>query len=206
FPCVSPDDRYIVFSSDARGSTAIRRMNIDGSGQVPLSSGSGGFYWPQFTADSKWVVYQSTDEHLWKIAIEGGQPVQLTSYAATFPAPSPDGGNIVCILRDQINSLAMVPIVGGAANRIVKFSNKDMVYLSRWSPNGGVSCLMGDNLKPLNVYNLSLDRGKTEQLTFFTDLQRISSYSWSRDGQLVLSRTSDVRDVVQLTGPGPSYH
>jgi len=204
FPCVSPDNKYIVFSSDSDGRAAIWRMNIDGSDQVQLSSGSSGFYWPQCTPDSRWVVYQSVNGFLWKIPIEGGQPVQLTTYPAKFPSPSPDGAQIACILDGQAPAIGLVPIDGGATNRTINLSIADTVYLSRWSAGQGITCLMGNNTKPLNVYRLAPDGGKPVQLTFFTDLQRVSSYGWSRDGQLVLSRTSDVRDVVQITGLGPS--
>jgi eukaryotic-like serine/threonine-protein kinase len=205
YPCVSSDNRYIVYGSNAGGSMAIWRMNIDGSNQVQLSTGDGVFYWPQCTPDRKWVVYQSIDEGIWRIPIGGGQATQITNYSASFPAPSPDGAQIACILNDHGRALGLLPINGGPPNRLVDFSIKDTVYLPRWSPSGDVTCLMGDDLRPLNVYEFPLSGGKPKQLTFFADMQRVSSYSWSRDGQLVVSRTGDVRDMIQITGMGRSY-
>jgi Tol biopolymer transport system component len=73
-------------------------MDSDGSNPVRLTTGNGEKV-PRCSPDGKWVIYHSvaaSDEFysLWKIPIEGGQPVRLAdrTYAASI---SPDGKRIV---------------------------------------------------------------------------------------------------------------
>jgi Tol biopolymer transport system component len=208
YPCVTPDNRYIVFASDMGGSMAIWRMEMDGSNQVQLSPANGYFYRPQCSSDGEWVVYQSLSGDgctLWKISIEGGQPIQLTDYYSAAPALSPDGTQIACFLGNQQGSdLGLVAIGGGTPQRVVHLPSDEAIYLWRWIPREGLTCLMDDERKPPNVYRFSLDGENAEQLTFFSDRQRVSYFDWFRDGRLVISRTSDVRDVVLISEPGRS--
>jgi TolB protein len=55
-PQVSPDGRYVVFSSDLKGERHIWRMNIDGGNPVQLTNGTGGDS-PNFSPDGRWVFY-----------------------------------------------------------------------------------------------------------------------------------------------------
>src|SRR6266536_588537 len=91
YPAVSPDGSYIVFHSDRTGADHLWRMNSDGSNQLQLTNG----YAERNAAispDGRWVYYNtSADLKLWKVAIEGGEPVKLLDQYALYPSVSPDG-------------------------------------------------------------------------------------------------------------------
>ena len=63
---------------------------------------SGFTFNPTFSSDSKWIVYTGPERKadslhsprstgIWRIPIEGGEPVPLFDKAANRPAVSPDG-------------------------------------------------------------------------------------------------------------------
>jgi len=94
YPAISPDGRYVVFNSDRTGADHLWRMNSDGSNQVQLTNG----YAERnavISPDGRSVYYNtSTDLKLWKVAIEGGEPVKLIDQYAGYPSISPDGNLI----------------------------------------------------------------------------------------------------------------
>src|SRR5262249_28771964 len=100
-PAVTPDNRYIVFTSNRTGELQLWRMNIDGSNQIQLTN-RGPADHAAILTDGKWVVYNTTDDwHVWKIPIEGGEPVPVIAHWACFPAVSPDGKLIAFVARNE---------------------------------------------------------------------------------------------------------
>jgi len=97
YQSVSPDGRYIVFTTDREaGNPHVWRMNSDGSNLRQLTNGPGEGV-PKITPDGRTVVYfDFTTELLWKIPIDGGQPVQITNQRSDRPFISPDGKFITC--------------------------------------------------------------------------------------------------------------
>ena len=92
---VSPDGRYIVYAS-ARlgGNDQILRMNIDGTNVIPLARGDY-FHWlPRVSPDNKWVTFGSFKlgvPRLWKVSIDGGEPIKVSDLAFTALGILPDG-------------------------------------------------------------------------------------------------------------------
>jgi len=90
-PRISPDGRYIVFTSDRAGKNNLWRINSDGSDPVQLTDGEGEQA-PDFTADGHFVVFNSMkDMSLWKVSIEGGEPTRISEKRAYRISISPDG-------------------------------------------------------------------------------------------------------------------
>jgi Tol biopolymer transport system component/DNA-binding winged helix-turn-helix (wHTH) protein len=136
---VSPDGRYIVYSSDLTGTRHIWRMDIDGSNPVQLTDGGGEDH-PHCSPDGKWVFFTdvSSEEYsLWKAPIDGGSSEQLIDEFANYPAVSPDGKLIACFYVEPTLpwKLAVFPIEGGQALKV--FPN--IIQGSpppRWTPDG----------------------------------------------------------------------
>ena len=100
YPSVSPDGRYIVFSSNRTGNTEIWRMNIDGSDQKQLTFSENPKQQSQspfISPDGSEVFFIKTGNDLpsiWKVSIEGGTPVLIKNISdaqsGTLLSISPD--------------------------------------------------------------------------------------------------------------------
>ena len=87
YPAVSPDGRYVVFSSNRTGNSNIYRLDLVNGEQVQLTKGTSEEF-PTITPDGKFVIYTLTSSSkftLWKVPIDGGEPVQLTDKLSQWP-------------------------------------------------------------------------------------------------------------------------
>jgi serine/threonine protein kinase/Tol biopolymer transport system component len=204
-PVVSPDGRYIIFSSTRTGQPNIWRIQIDGSNPKQLTNGLGDSR-PVISPDGKWVVYSRlmpTRPTLWKVSIDGGEPVEVTHRAATSPMISPDGEFIAFLYTDSPdpltppNRIAIMPFDGGEAIKTFEFQPATtVVTVAQWS-NDGKSILYTTNTNNLtNIWAQPIDGGAPKQVTDFKELY-MTGFAWSRDGkQLACSRSNYTRDAV----------
>ena len=198
-PTVSPDGRYIVFVSDRNnGKHNIWRMDIDGSNQKQITNTIFGRN-PTITPDGLWIVYValgSKSPSLWKVSIEGGEPIQINDKFSVSPSVSPDGKLIACYYWDETPDsqlgIAIVPVEGGAP---VKRFNIPSTFV-RWTPDGRGLMYVDNRGGISNLWLQPIDGGKPSQLTDFKTDQ-IFGFDWSRDGrQLALLRGVVTSDVV----------
>jgi serine/threonine protein kinase len=213
-PSVSPDGRYILFASNRNGTTNVWRMDGDTGNVKQLTDGSGDDS-PSCSPDDKWVIYlhkisYSGDPSLWKIpslwriAIDGGEPVQLTDKQVSRPVISPDGKLIACSYNSGPPTLskgqwkiAVIPFEGGEPVKLYDIPAHPFWDAPgvRWSPDGKALTYRLEKDGIDNLWNQPLDGAQPTQLTHFESGQ-ITSFAWSRDGQLALSRGVETRDVV----------
>ena len=103
--------------SERAGGSHIFRMNANGSNISQLTFGDGYDGGPDCSPDGKWIVF-SSGTRLWRISIDGGEPLRLTDFSAVAPSYSPDGESIACIIpsNSQVKSasVGIIPAVGGA--------------------------------------------------------------------------------------------
>jgi Tol biopolymer transport system component len=138
-PSVSPDGRYVVYSSVKSGSKRLRRVDIDGNNAVDLTQGADDSD-PQFTADGNWVIYLSRKDgnrRLFLVSINGKETRKLFDQSVQAYALSPDGRFIACSLGDDkmaATKLIVLPIEGG--NPVKNFDLPSSVGLLRWSSDG----------------------------------------------------------------------
>lgn len=214
---VSPDGRYIAFSSSRSGDWDIWMTDIDGGNPKQLTGGGdGNRFQPSFSPDGKWVVYTFLSNRgptMWKIPIDGSDSVQLSDRRARSQAVSPDGKLIACsYFGDQVSSagglrMAVVPIEGGPPAKIFdvrltpfarwrSFTSLDQI---RWTPDGRALTYIDTRGGVSNIWSQPLDGAKPVQLTNFTT-GRIFNFDWSRDGKwLALARGSVTSDVVLIS-------
>jgi Tol biopolymer transport system component len=203
FPTVSPDGRYIVWSSlQGQRPLNIWRMGLDGSNPKQITNGTGEES-PNVSPDGKWVVYMNTgNSFLWKVSIDGGAPAQLTDKPAGRPVFSPDGKLIACNYQDEASGqfkIAVIPSEGGLPTKVFDVLGGLRRPL-KWTPDGRAIAFIRTTNGVSNIWAQSLDGGQPRQLTNFKD-QRIFNFSWSRDGkQLALSRGVVNSDVVLISG------
>jgi len=198
---VTPDGRYIVFTSQRGDVAKIWRMDLDGGNPRQLTSGNG--VGAAISPDSRWVIYNSRSSGhagLWKVSIDGGSTVPLNDYVSYHAEISPDGKLIACRYREDINSTlryAIIPFAGGKPVKIFDLPggtenyhwSKDTRSLTYNDTRGGVS----------NIWSFPLDDTTPKQLTNFKT-EQIFNFDWSADGkQLVLARGTTTSDVVLIS-------
>jgi Tol biopolymer transport system component len=155
------------------------------------------------------VIYQHFEpgvaSTLWRVPIEGGTPVKVTDGFAVRPAVSPDGKQLAFWHNDgQTNSPWRLGLFSLESGTLIKtFDVGPTVQVNwdsmvRWSGDGRSLTYIDNRAGIENVLAQPIDGGAVRQITNFTD-NRILSFDWSRDGNLVTSRGVVTSDVVLIT-------
>jgi Tol biopolymer transport system component len=203
FPAVSPDGRLVAFLSSRTGTNLLWLVDTDGGSLKQLSSQAYDPA-PAFSPDGRWIISQQSSRYgLWKVPVDGGEPVPLNQTPSNFPRVSPDGKLISCIFRETPNAryqLAILPSEGGQPVRTFDIARTfDWTRGLSWSPDGRAINFVDTRGGVSNIWRQPVEGGPPKQLTNFkSDL--IFAFDWTRDGeQLVLSRGTVSSDVVLIS-------
>jgi Tol biopolymer transport system component/DNA-binding winged helix-turn-helix (wHTH) protein len=202
FPAVSPDGRYIVFSSNRSGEFNLWRMDINGGNLKQLSNGLA--FTPHFSPDGRWVacMFGSHEKMcIWKFPVDGNSPVQLTETNAAVPTFSWDGKLIAYdSYGEQVEKpkVVIVPSEGGARVKVLDYTPLWNSGL-QWSPDDKSIIYVDLRQGGANLWRLPLDGGPAQQLTDFKS-ETIYSFEFTPDGrQLVCARGTTTSDVVMIS-------
>jgi Tol biopolymer transport system component len=186
-------------------------MNSDGSAPRQLTRGNLDVH-PVASRDSQWVLYASFKgwspdvggkETVWRVPIDGGEPVQLTKEITSIPAVSPDGRLIACpyFLLEKPQSTAKIAVYRFGGGDPVKIferpSGSDDKVI--WSGHGKSLEYFVTRGGASNVWRQPLDGGQPFPVTHFRS-DALFFASPSLDGkQLVLGRGKELSEIVLIT-------
>jgi Tol biopolymer transport system component/DNA-binding winged helix-turn-helix (wHTH) protein len=204
----TPDGR-IVFDSEAGNVKSISMMNADGSQQRLLTEGTNTkaiHGYASATADGRYILYhsdQSGTRQIWRMNIDGTNPVQLThGKGADHPAASPDSQWVVFTQQEQTGegqpTLWKVPITGGEPTRLTN----DFTVFPSVSPDGKmVACIYSkDTSTPGQPAIFSFADGKL--LKVFPHTITGSPYiRWSPDGQNLIYAENPIGAAILWKQP-----
>lgn len=201
YPAVSPDGRYVVFSSDRSGALCLWRIDIDGSNPKQLTNQTSAN--PNFSADSRTIAYESITNGytISTISIDGGEPRQLTTKSSAKPVFSPDGTRIACLYSEE-EAKYKISIISAKDGVLIKSFPlpSGLSFPIRWTPDGKAIMYPLRRGGVANLWMQPVEGGEPKQLTNFTS-DIIHSYDLSRDGKrLVFSRGTRSSDVVLFSG------
>ena len=210
-PAVSPNGRYVLYSSNRSGRWNIWRIDADGNNSKQVSDGDGPDSSPKCSPDGKWIVFQSLrsgKSTLWKVPIDGGPASQLTDQLALLFSISPDGKFIAyATLDEQVSTqsqLVIIPFEGGPSVKSLspRFSifggNGATSAGLMWTPDGRAITYADQLNRAGNLWSQPIDGGPPKQLTNFPS-DMIFRFAWSTDGkQLAVSRGKFTDDVVLI--------
>lgn len=200
-PAVSPDGKYIVFTSNRTGKSILWKMDIDGGNQTVLAESENSNDDANFTPDGKYIIYRKTDSNriatIWKINVVDKLPIQLTETDSGRPAVSPDGKFFACQYGSgESAKVAVVSIDGGKPDKIYDFPLVLKSKVFRWSADGNSLIYIDKQDRTNNLWSQPLSNLPPKQLTFFESGQ-IERFDLTSDGQnIAFSRGIESSDVV----------
>ncbi len=203
-PQVSPDGRYIAFTSTRSGKVDIWRMDLQGGNALQLTRDVFAVT-PSFSPDSRWVVFKGGPK-IWKVPVEGGAAVALTDKPSYRPQVSPDGRWVACFYNDLpartgelYHKIAIIPFEGGAPAKTFDFEgNSTTRDVLHWAPDGRALLYNLVNENTSNIWKQSVDGGAPVKITDFKD-SLINDFALSRDGRnLVCTRGTVIRDAIMI--------
>jgi len=202
-PVVSPDGRYIVFLSNRNDQEHLWRIDIDGKHPMQLTHGIGDQQ-PTFTADGRAVIFRSgSPASLYRVSIDGGEPVRLTQRGGFDPNVSPDGKTIGCGYRPQPaskNQVSVLGIEGGEPKMICDWPAQ--FGRIRWMPDGNAIAYAPRQGGVGNIWIQPITGGPAAQLTHW-NANPIFWFDWSRDGKwLAYASGSLTSDVILISDAG----
>jgi len=205
-PSMTPDGRYIVYVTTRNNLGHIWRMDADGSNQKQLTFGHQQWS-PNISPDGKWVIYVDSTEKeyptTWKIPIEGGTPVQVSTSEAFQVYVSPRDGKMAFEPVDRPEGQVRISVISPAGGEPVKTltlpKTKASFYV-RWTPDGRALAITDSRDGEANIWTMAVDgEGEAKPLTNFKT-ESIFDFAWSADGkQLAAIRGTSVRDAVLIT-------
>ena len=142
-------------------------MDTDGGNLKQLTEGPGDSF-PRTSPDGRWVVFHSTRTgslRLWRVSIDGGEPVRLADKLTSNPTVSPDGSLVACWYRDDqphtLTKVAIIPFAGGDPVKVLDVpSSVNIAAGLRWTPDGRALNYIDTINGVSNIWSLPLDGGK----------------------------------------------
>jgi eukaryotic-like serine/threonine-protein kinase len=178
-------DGHIIFSSYQSEKLDLWITSSDGSGLRQLTHGEGTNFEPSVSPDGRTIVFASTrsgTESVWKMDIDGGNPVELTHNTfALFPRITPDGKDIVYGTW-MGQGVFKVPLTGGEPTQLLS----DVTFQPTVSPDGKLLAVTKRRHDPPSDYLDILPLAGGPSITQF-EIPVLSMtgehLSWTRDSK-----------------------
>jgi eukaryotic-like serine/threonine-protein kinase len=188
----TPDGR-IVYVSNEIGRAGIWITDRDGNNRKQLTIGNNVSFSPVVSADGRHLVYgmlQEGSRNLWRINLDGGDPVKLTSgLADSFPAISPDSRWVIFVAYEGSKpTLWKMSIDGGTPVRM----SDHVVTVASISPDGkSIAYTYPESPDPFAPPNrvavMPFEGGPTTHTFEMTPGGAVSTIiQWSFDGKSLL--------------------
>jgi len=202
-PSVAPDGTRLAVVRSSGGKEHITVVSADGADARQVATSIDVRGTSSWSPDGQWIVTGGSDaqgQGLFKIPVNGGEPVRLVSGQALDPAWSPDGNFIVYLGRQaawaplQIIRLDGTPV----PLPLIKVLSAGRGRVRFLPDSTGFIYLEGED-GALNFWRYDLATGKQTQLTRLSNPATISTFDISPDGRrIVFDRVRERGDIVLI--------
>ncbi len=128
-PAWSPDGKWIAYFSDESGEYALHMRDQTGMGEVKkisLGNPSSYFYTPQFSPDSKKIMFTDKRLNIWYLGVEDGKLTKVDTnrfenpFRVMFPTWSPDSKWITYTkqLKNRLGAVYVYSLANGKATKL----------------------------------------------------------------------------------------
>jgi Tol biopolymer transport system component len=200
---ISPDGRHVAITLRRQGKIHLNVMNDDGAGLTSLAEnldvrGSGAW-----SPDGLWIAIGGIDskgQGLFKVPVEGGEPVQLANSFATNPVWSHDGAMIIFggPATGRFQPLQAVRPDGSPVqipDIRVRFDGQRFRFL----PQGRQLVYMTGQQRQHDFALLDLTTMKSRPLTQLDNPANMLSFDITPDGKrIVFDRLRENSDIVLI--------
>jgi Tol biopolymer transport system component/predicted Ser/Thr protein kinase len=202
-PGLSADGERVALSIRQGGRNTLYVARSDGNGARPVAEKLDLRGPASWSPDGKWItVTADTGEgsRVFKIPVDGGEPVQLTDKLSFVPVWSPDGQLIV--YYDGTVGGSTFPLRGVRPDKtpvpVPNISYRGEFEGYRFLPNGKLVILQGD-FRAQDFWELDLRTGEKRRLTQLKPGYAVRSFDISPDGREILfDRVQENSDIVLI--------
>jgi Tol biopolymer transport system component len=201
---LSPDGKLLTFCSLPKSTAQpnIWVANTDGTNPHKVTN-SDRDEMPSFSADGKWIYYNHWTEgrvHIFKVPVDGGEPVQVTQYQAETPEVSHRGDRMTARVYDDATAHWRVGVISTADGKLLQ--TLELTPLENggtpaWTPDDDGVVYLDVRDQVYNLWKFQLKTGARTQITHYPS-DVIFSYAVSSTGQLATSRGRVDSDAVLI--------
>lgn len=199
---------HVVALSDENNSTALVRMDMNGSQVKTLATGN--LWSPSCAREADAAYYMNFDmpQKIWRVPLEGGTPKEIAPIDGDTIlgnlTVSPDGRFLVYqsnfwSASPPSRHVSVIPANGGPSVATFDTNGENWMSGPYWTPDSKAIQYLRVEDQISNIWEQPLAGGSPKQLTHFTS-GHIADFAWSADrSRLFFTKQIETTDVVLLT-------
>ena len=204
-PNLSVDGRFLIFISNRTGQMDVWRADANGTNTKQLTK-NGNVTDSIISPDGERVFYLVQDsenmvETLWRVSINGENPIKLTDQMTRTPRISPDGKTIAGYILNPKTGTMMLALVSAETGEVLKYpatpQHDDIPYLD-WAKDGENLFIVLRQGKPSSFWKLPLNGNTPEQIREWEN-DEVFRLAISRNGERVFYEVGNqLNSVMQF--------
>jgi len=201
-PAVSPDGLKICFSIRREGRNTLYVMNADGTNALPLAPSLDVRGAASWSPDGRFIAVAANEgegSRLYKVPVDGAQPIRLLDEYSRQPVWSPDGSFILYAEPIQGPQFAIKAVTPEKQPHPIPELSLSRGNSYRFMPNGKQVVALLGRFPNQNFWAVDLETGQRRQLTNLKQGDSIGSFDVSPDGrQILFDRIRQNSDIVLI--------
>ena len=201
---VSADGKGVAFALRRDGKQEMQVMTTDGTRLRPLSSDVDVRGAASWSPDGKWIVVGGSDRNglgIFKLPVDGGSPVRISTGPYLDPVWSPRG-DLIVYSGPQVFTLAPLLAVhpDGTPAKLPEINVQREGERARFLPDGsGLVYMLGNTLAEQDFWLLDLGTMRSRQLTRLSSPAVMRTFDISPDGsRIVFDRVTEDSDILLI--------